>query len=139
LTDYELQVRFNTIPTTGNHSQLNTRTERRGTPGSRSVMPLSTPIQAFYRLQGLVERARVCITLFLLWLGSFLVALDVTIIGVAMPAVTTTFRSTNDIGWYGALYLITLTSFQPLYGQLFTHFDVKKLYLGSIILFEGET
>jgi MFS family permease len=73
-----------------------------------------------------------------LYLGTFLVALDTTIIGTAIPAITNDFHSVNDIAWYGSAYLLTLTALQPTFGKLYNIFDTKKLYLASIILFEGE-
>ncbi|KAF2692141.1 MFS general substrate transporter [Lentithecium fluviatile CBS 122367] len=36
-----------------------------------------------------------------LFFGTFLVALDATIIGTAIPAITTEYYSLDDIGWYG--------------------------------------
>jgi hypothetical protein len=73
-----------------------------------------------------------------LYLGTLLVALDTTIIGTAIPAITSDFHSLNDIAWYGSAYLLTLTALQPTFGKLYNIFDTKKLYLASIVLFGGE-
>ncbi|KAK3682778.1 major facilitator superfamily domain-containing protein [Podospora appendiculata] len=71
-----------------------------------------------------------------LCVGIFLFGLDVNIIGVAIPHITTEFSSLPDVAWYGAAYLLTLTAFQPLFGNLYKFFNAKVVYLVSLILFE---
>lgn len=73
-----------------------------------------------------------------LFLGTFLFGLDINIIGVAIPYITTQFKSLPDVSWYGAAYLLTVTVFQPLFGNFYKFFDAKSIYLGSLIIFEGE-
>lgn len=73
-----------------------------------------------------------------LFFGTFLVALDATIIGTALPAITTEYRSLNDIGWYGSAYLLTLTALQPGFGRLFAMWNTKVIYLLCVLVFEGE-
>lgn len=74
-----------------------------------------------------------------LYLGTFLVALDTTILGTVLPALTTTFHSLDDLAWYGSAYLLTLTALQPTFGKLYKVLDTKGLYLASIVAFEGMT
>ena len=74
-----------------------------------------------------------------LCLGTFLVALDVNIIGVAVPKIAAVFTSLDDIAWYGSAYLLTITAFQPIMGFVYKYFDVKTAYLSSIVIFEGMT
>jgi hypothetical protein len=71
-----------------------------------------------------------------LYLGTFLVALDTTIIGTAIPAITSQFHSLDQIGWYGSGYLLALTALQPTFGKLYKIVDTKLLYLISIGIFE---
>lgn len=66
-----------------------------------------------------------------------LLGLDMNIIGVAIPRITTDFRSLSDIAWYGSAYLLTMTAFQPLFGNLYKFFNTKTVYLISLLLFEG--
>ncbi|KAI5921105.1 major facilitator superfamily domain-containing protein [Camillea tinctor] len=66
----------------------------------------------------------------------FLISIDRTIITTAIPFITGEFRSTADIGWYGSSYLLTACAFQPIFGRVFTLFDVKWSYLLSMIIFE---
>ncbi|KAG0645906.1 Roquefortine meleagrin synthesis T [Hyphodiscus hymeniophilus] len=71
-----------------------------------------------------------------LCLSVFLISLDRTIITTAIPFITNEFHSSDDIGWYGSAYLLTASAFQPLYGRIFTIFNMKWSYLASITVFE---
>ena len=73
-----------------------------------------------------------------LCLGTLLVAIDNTILAVAIPTITSTFGSLSDVGWYGSAYLLTVTALQPTFGNLYKYFHVKVTYLASIIIFEGK-
>ena len=72
-----------------------------------------------------------------LTLGTFLVAIDIVIISVANPKISTTFQAPADVGWYGSAYLLTVTALQPAAGNLFKLFSAKWVYLVSILIFEG--
>ncbi|KAL4890272.1 major facilitator superfamily domain-containing protein [Aspergillus ambiguus] len=71
-----------------------------------------------------------------LYLAVFLVALDQTIIGVAIPEITNQFKSIADISWYGSAYFLTSTALQPSYGRLYKIFSVKWSFLVAIAFFE---
>ncbi|KAN0074851.1 Major facilitator superfamily domain containing protein [Elaphomyces granulatus] len=72
-----------------------------------------------------------------LFLGTFLPALDTTIIGTAIPSITTSFHTLDDIAWYGSGYLLTLTALQPSFGKLYKLLNVKAIYLTCVAIFEG--
>ncbi|EJT71504.1 hypothetical protein GGTG_10761 [Gaeumannomyces tritici R3-111a-1] len=85
--------------------------------------------------------------IFALLLGMFLaripyeprgskVALDLTIVATAVPSITAEFRSFEDIGWYAAAFFITLAAFQSLWGRAYKHFDLKLVFLTTVLLFE---
>jgi hypothetical protein len=61
-----------------------------------------------------------------LYLAAFLVALDQTIIGVAIPKITDQFKSISDIAWYGSAYFLTSTALQPSYGRVYKIFSVSR-------------
>ncbi|KAL4978989.1 major facilitator superfamily domain-containing protein [Aspergillus desertorum] len=71
-----------------------------------------------------------------LYLSVFLVALDQTIIGVAIPEITNRFKSIEDIAWYGSAYFLTSTALQPSYGRLYKIFSAKWAFLCAVFLFE---
>ena len=69
-------------------------------------------------------------------LTAFVVALDRTIVATAIPRITDDFHSPGDAGWYGSAYLLTSCAFQPIYGRVFSHFDVRWSFLSALSLFE---
>ena len=82
-------------------------------------------------------KRRLIFILICLVLGTFLVAIDTTIISVAVPKISTDFRALNDVGWYGSAYLMTLTAFQPTMSKIYGIFSPKGSYMASIAIFEG--
>ena len=64
------------------------------------------------------------------FLGTFLVAIDTTIVSVAIPKISTQFRALEDVGGYGSAYLITITA-------LYRIFNARTVYLSAIVVFEG--
>ncbi|KID97562.1 MFS multidrug transporter, partial [Metarhizium majus ARSEF 297] len=79
---------------------------------------------------------RLVIVIGTLCLGAFLYGLDANIIGAAIPRNTTDFKSLPAVAWYGASYLLTVTAFQPLFGNLYKFFNAKIVYLASLFIFE---
>ncbi|KAK5064457.1 hypothetical protein LTR84_000290 [Exophiala bonariae] len=71
-----------------------------------------------------------------LYLAVFLVALDRTIISVAIPEITDTFDSVDDIGWYGSAYMMTGAAFSLMFGKIYKHYPIKTAFLGSVVIFE---
>lgn len=54
----------------------------------------------------------------------------------AIPRITSDFNSLNDIGWYGAAYLVTQMSLLPTCGRLYTIYNVKWTYIVLLLIFE---
>ncbi|KAF7367326.1 Major facilitator superfamily transporter [Mycena sanguinolenta] len=74
-----------------------------------------------------------------LCLGVFLVALDNTIIAVAIPKITDQFKSLDDVGWYGSAYFLAIASTQLLFGKFYSVLPIKyasKVFLTAISIFE---
>jgi len=80
--------------------------------------------------------AKTAVIMVSLYISIFLVALDRTIIGPAIPAITNQFNSIGDIGWYGSSYMLTSAGFILLYGRIYTFFPTKNVFLSGIFLFE---
>jgi hypothetical protein len=70
------------------------------------------------------------------YLSFFLVALDRMIVATAIPAITNTFGSIEDIGWYGSGYMLTCAISNPLFGKVYQVYDTKWTFLASIVVFE---
>ncbi|KAH9881744.1 hypothetical protein IAQ61_000472 [Plenodomus lingam] len=81
--------------------------------------------------------AKTAVIMVSLYISIFLVALDRTIIGPAIPAITNQFNSIDDIGWYGSAYMLTSAGFILLYGRIYTFFPTKPVFLSGIFLFEA--
>jgi hypothetical protein len=54
-----------------------------------------------------LEGIRLLTIVISMMLAVFCVALDNTIIATAIPHMTDTFKTVDDIGWYGSAYLLT--------------------------------
>lgn len=80
---------------------------------------------------------RAIVVLSSLYMSLFLVALDKTIVGPAIPIITNQFDSIADIGWYGSAYTVTSCGFMLFFGQLYKFFPTKYVFLSSIFLFEA--
>jgi MFS family permease len=66
----------------------------------------------------------------------FLVSLDMTIIGTAIPKITDEFHGLNMVSWYGSAYFMTFGGFQSASGKFFKYFPLKSSFLGGIFIFE---
>lgn len=72
-----------------------------------------------------------------LMLGTSLMSLDTTIISVATPKISSQFHALDDVGWYGAAYLMILTASTPIAANIYKNFNPKYVYLAYIAVFEG--
>lgn len=79
---------------------------------------------------------RLAIVIFSLCLATFLLAIDVYMVSIAVPQISAVFHSLDDVAWYGSAYLLALTAFQPVMGYFYKYFDVRLTYLISIMIFE---
>ncbi|PVH82267.1 MFS general substrate transporter [Cadophora sp. DSE1049] len=96
-------------------------------PGAAGENPEETPYPK--TMQMILLTIGICLIM-------FMITLDMTIIATAIPRITTQFNSINDVGWYGSAYLLTMTSLQPSFGKIYTFFNIKMVFLSSIVIFE---
>lgn len=83
-----------------------------------------------------VKQASTLIIMWTMMLCMFLVSLDKTIIGVAIPTITDQFHSIDKIGWLGSAYMMTTACLQLVAGRIYKHLPLKLVLLASILLFE---
>ncbi|KAJ7186978.1 hypothetical protein C8R46DRAFT_874924, partial [Mycena filopes] len=50
--------------------------------------------------------------------------------------ITDEFKSLDDVGWYGSAYLLTTSSFQLLFGRLYSFLSIKWVFITTIAVFE---
>ncbi|VUC24952.1 unnamed protein product [Clonostachys rosea] len=65
-----------------------------------------------------------------------LTMLDISIIGTAVPQITSDFHSLEDISWYSGAYQLASATFQPLTGKIYTYFSIKWTLLVFVLIFE---
>ncbi|KAF2431298.1 hypothetical protein EJ08DRAFT_587576 [Tothia fuscella] len=80
---------------------------------------------------------RLAVIVLSLMLGMFLVALDNTILGTAIPRITDEFHDLNKVSWYGSVYFMTFGGgFQSTWGKLYKYFPIKLWFLLAMLVFE---
>lgn len=65
-----------------------------------------------------------------------MISLDRGSITTAIPSILADFKSFQQMGWYGSAYLLTASAFQPMYGRIYSSFNIKWSFLGAIVIFE---
>ncbi|KAH7134566.1 major facilitator superfamily domain-containing protein [Dactylonectria estremocensis] len=75
-------------------------------------------------------------TMVSLCIACYLSGLDLTIVAVAIPSITDEFETIADIGWYSAAYGMTLSAFVFFFGQIYSFFPIKTIFLIGIVIFE---
>jgi MFS transporter, DHA2 family, glioxin efflux transporter len=70
-------------------------------------------------------------------LALLLAVIDMTILATAIPKITDHFRSIEDVGWYAAVYFLTVASSQSTWGKAYKYFDLKTIFLIAIAIFEA--
>lgn len=59
-----------------------------------------------------------------------------TIVGTAVPKITSEFGGLNDVSWYSAAYFMTFGGLEASWGKAFKYFDIKWTFLLSLAIFE---
>ncbi|WAO86561.1 MFS domain-containing protein [Fusarium falciforme] len=83
-----------------------------------------------------ISGGKLALILAALYATMFLVALDRTIIGTAVPRISTEFHALDDISWYASAYLITSSATQLLWGRIYTFYSTKLIFIAAVVIFE---
>ncbi|KAF4469583.1 HC-toxin efflux carrier TOXA [Fusarium albosuccineum] len=75
-------------------------------------------------------------TMIALFLVFFLVSLDRTIIGTAIPTISAEFDSFGDIAWYESAFLLPLCVFQLSFGLVYKYYSTKWVLFALTAIFE---
>ncbi|KAJ4133342.1 hypothetical protein NW754_016151 [Fusarium falciforme] len=86
--------------------------------------------------QAFISGGKLALILAALYATMFLVALDRTIIGTAVPRISTEFHALDDISWYASAYLITSSATQLLWGRIYTFYSTKLIFIAAVVIFE---
>ncbi|KAI8942372.1 hypothetical protein NX059_000447 [Plenodomus lindquistii] len=68
--------------------------------------------------------------------GVFLISLDQTILGTAVPKITTEFGGLNDVSWYSSAYFMTFGGLEASWGKAFKYFDIRWTFVLTLFIFE---
>ncbi|KAF4459867.1 Major facilitator superfamily domain general substrate transporter [Fusarium albosuccineum] len=86
--------------------------------------------------EAFVSGGKLALILAALYSTMFLVALDRTIIGTAVPRISSEFHALGDISWYASAYLITSSATQLLWGRIYTFYSTKIIFIAAVVIFE---
>jgi EmrB/QacA subfamily drug resistance transporter len=67
--------------------------------------------------------------------GMFLAALDQSIVGVALPRITSDLGGLEHLAWVVTAYLLTSTASTPLWGKISDLYGRKKIFQAAIVIF----
>lgn len=67
--------------------------------------------------------------------GMFLAALDQSIVGVALPKITSELGGLNQLAWVVTAYLLTSTAMTPLWGKISDLYGRRLIFQIAIIVF----
>jgi len=67
--------------------------------------------------------------------GSFLAALDQTIVATALPRIVGDFGGVDQLAWIASIYLLTSTAAMPIVGKLSDIYGRRLLFQVSIVVF----
>lgn len=97
------------------------------------VRPHYTPTSMAFPI---VTTSNICQTIIIsLSIASLLSALDISAISTAMPSMVKDLGSSYAYIWIANAYFLTMTAFQPLYGQTANIFGRRSLTLLAVFLF----
>ena len=109
-----------------------------GDPSASLFMPTDDsvpPPTAAPSTYSLLDRVSVMSTM---WIGTFLAALDTTMVATVMSQVGSEFAVSNTVAWLGTSYMLTQMACQPLYGRLSDAFGRRAMtLLASSVFFVG--
>ncbi len=67
--------------------------------------------------------------------GMFLAALDQSIVGVALPRITSELGGLNHLAWVVTAYLLTSTASTPIWGKISDLYGRKRIFQLTIVIF----
>ncbi|KAI0839864.1 major facilitator superfamily domain-containing protein [Hypoxylon sp. FL0890] len=65
----------------------------------------------------------------------FVGGLDANLFAPAVPAITDSFGSTSDAGWYGTAYYLSLSCCQMAWAQIYRAFPAKPVFFTGLLIF----
>ncbi|SCV00515.1 LAMI_0G05556g1_1 [Lachancea mirantina] len=85
--------------------------------------------------KSVLSSSRVFAIIFALFTGSFLSAMDMTLVATLMPTIASELDASSQMSWIATSYLLSCSAFQPLYGKLSDIFGRKAMLVWSNLVF----
>jgi EmrB/QacA subfamily drug resistance transporter len=85
--------------------------------------------------QGYLSHRQILIVMAGLMAGMFLAALDQSIVGTALPRITSELGGLDKLSWVVTAYLLTQTASTPLWGKISDLYGRKLIFQAAIITF----
>src|SRR5215204_1179500 len=84
---------------------------------------------------GYLSRSQIRVVLGGLMAGMFLAALDQSIVGVALPKITSELGGLDKLSWVVTAYLLTSTASTPLWGKISDLYGRRPMFQAAIVVF----
>ena len=84
---------------------------------------------------GYLSRSQIRVVLGGLMAGMFLAALDQSIVGVALPKITSELGGLDKLSWVVTAYLLTSTAATPLWGKISDLYGRRPMFQSAIVVF----
>ncbi|MGH3384897.1 MAG: MDR family MFS transporter [Nocardioidaceae bacterium] len=97
-----------------------------------STAPASTTAPT---TDGYLSHRQILVVLGGLMAGMFLAALDQSILGTALPAITSDLGGLDKLSWVVTTYLLTSTASTPLWGKISDLYGRRPMFQAAIIIF----
>ncbi|HUZ21484.1 MAG TPA: MDR family MFS transporter [Acidimicrobiales bacterium] len=94
-----------------------------------------TPMAADVAAKPTLAHRRVLVVMSALMLGTFLAALDQTIVSTALPTIAAKMHDSSHITWIVVAYLLATTASTPLWGKLGDLYGRKGFFQAAILIF----
>ncbi|MGI8434002.1 MAG: MDR family MFS transporter [Nocardioidaceae bacterium] len=85
--------------------------------------------------QGYLSHRQILVVMAGLMAGMFLAALDQSIVGTALPRITSELGGLDKLSWVVTAYLLTQTASTPLWGKISDLYGRKLIFQAAIITF----
>jgi EmrB/QacA subfamily drug resistance transporter len=85
--------------------------------------------------QGYLSHRQILVVMGGLMAGMFLAALDQSIVGTALPRITSELGGLDKLSWVVTAYLLTSTASTPLWGKISDLYGRRVIFQGAIIIF----
>ena len=84
---------------------------------------------------GYLSHKQILVVMGGLMAGMFLAALDQSIVGVALPQITSELGGLDKLSWVVTAYLLTSTAATPLWGKISDLLGRRPVYQAAIVVF----